>query len=114
MNKIILFLDFQFGNLCDSNNENKNCENRIFQTMSTSMLSPIQQFMLYQFQEKKLIYEIFLRKLYKGVSRQPGVDSSSLELLRELLRDVKKINTVLVSEKMKVVRSCNELSCETC
>ena len=99
MNKIILFLDFQFINLCDSNNENKNCENKIFQTMSISMLSPFQQFMLCQFQEKKLIYENFLRKLYKGVSRQSGVDSSSLEL---------------VSEKMKVVRSRNELSCETC
>ena len=48
------------------------------------------------------------------VSQESGVDSSSLELLRELLRDVKKINTVLVSEKMKVVRSRNELSCETC
>ena len=59
MNKIILFLDFQFSNLCDSNNENKNCENKIFQTM----LSPFQQFMLCQFQEKKLIYENFLRKL---------------------------------------------------
>ena len=114
MNKIILFLDFQFSNLCDSNNKNKNCENKIFQTMSISMLSPFQQFMLCQFQEKKLIYENFLRKLYKGVSRQSGVDSSSPELLRKLLRDVKKINAVLISEKMKVVRSRNELSCETC
>ena len=107
MNKIILFLDFQFSNLCDSNNKNKNCENKIFQTMSISMLSPFQQFMLCQFQEKKLIYENFLRKLYKGVSRQSGVDSSSPELLRKLLRDVEKINAVLISEKMKVVRSRN-------